>query len=70
MPASFRAMLRLKKPPESWADNVLRFSFNAKKGFFGTTISGVIQVNDASLLWTLNCQDWLLRLFPKIKFGT
>jgi hypothetical protein len=28
----------------------MRFSFKAKKGFFGTTISGVIRVNDDSVV--------------------
>jgi hypothetical protein len=28
----------------------MRFSFKAKKGFIGTTISGVIRVNDDSVI--------------------
>lgn len=33
---------------KSWSDNTMRFSFKAGKGIIGTTISGVIRVNDDS----------------------
>ena len=42
--------ITIKEPFKSWSDNVMRFSFKAKKGFFGTTISGMIRVNDDSLV--------------------
>ena len=35
---------------KSWSDNTMRFSFKAKKSFFGATISGVICVNDDSVV--------------------
>src|SRR5437773_7615621 len=38
--------ITIKEPSKSWSDNVMRFSFKARKGFIGTTISGAIQVND------------------------
>ncbi len=50
MRRQFPGDVAIKEASRSWADNVLRFSFNAKKGFFGTTISGVIQVNDDSVV--------------------
>ena len=40
----------IKEASRSWSDDALRFSFKAKKGFFGTTISGVIRVNDDSVV--------------------
>jgi hypothetical protein len=36
----------VKEAARSWSDNTMSFSFVAKKGFFGVTISGVIHVND------------------------
>ena len=40
----------IKEASRSWSDNTMRFSFKAKKGFFGATISGVICVNDDSIV--------------------
>ena len=40
----------IKEASRSWSDEALRFSFKAKKGFFGTTISGVIRVNEDSVV--------------------
>ena len=42
--------ITIEEPSKSWSDNVMRFSFKAKKGFFGTTISGMIRVNDDSVI--------------------
>ncbi len=42
--------ITIEEPSKSWSDNVMRFSFKAKRGFFGTTISGAIHVNDDSLV--------------------
>jgi Putative polyhydroxyalkanoic acid system protein (PHA_gran_rgn) len=42
--------ITIKEPSKSWSDDVMRFSFKARKGFFGTTISGVIRVNDDSVI--------------------
>jgi Putative polyhydroxyalkanoic acid system protein (PHA_gran_rgn) len=42
--------ISIKEPLKSWSDNVMHFSFNAKKGFISTTISGVIRVNDDSVV--------------------
>jgi putative polyhydroxyalkanoic acid system protein len=46
----FPGGVTIKEPSKSWSDNTMHFSFNAKKGFFGTTISGVIRVNDDSVV--------------------
>ena len=40
----------IKEASKSWSDNVMHFSFKAKRGFIGTTISGVIRVNDDSVV--------------------
>ena len=42
--------ISIKEPLKSWSDNVMHFSFNAKKGFISTTISGAIRVNDDSVV--------------------
>jgi len=46
----FPGDVAIKEASRSWSGNALRFSFKAKKGFFGTTISGVIRVNDDSVV--------------------
>jgi Putative polyhydroxyalkanoic acid system protein (PHA_gran_rgn) len=50
MRRQFPGDVAIKEASKSWSDNALRFSFKAKKGFFGTTISGVIRVNDNSVV--------------------
>ena len=34
---------------KSWSDNLMNFSFKAKKSFLGVTISGLVRVNDSSV---------------------
>ena len=48
MRRQFPGDVAIKEASRSWSDNVMRFSFKVKKGFFGSTISGVIRVNDDS----------------------
>jgi Putative polyhydroxyalkanoic acid system protein (PHA_gran_rgn) len=49
MRRQFPGGVTIREPSKSWSDNAMRFSFKAKKGFIGTTISGVIRVNDHSV---------------------
>jgi hypothetical protein len=50
MSRQFPGGITIEEPSKSWSDNVMRFSFEAKKGFFGTTISGMLRVNDDSVI--------------------
>ena len=50
MRRQFPGAVTVKEPSKSWSDNAMRFSFKAKKGFIGTTISGVIRVNDDTVV--------------------
>jgi Putative polyhydroxyalkanoic acid system protein (PHA_gran_rgn) len=50
MRRQFPGDVAIKEASKSWSDDVMRFSFKAKKGFFGATISGVIRVNDDSVV--------------------
>jgi hypothetical protein len=50
MRRQFPGNVTIKEPSRSWSDDAMRFSFKAKKGFFGATISGVIRVNDDSVI--------------------
>ncbi len=50
MSRQFPGGIIIEEPSKSWSDNVMRFSFKAKKGFFGTTISGMIRANDDSVI--------------------
>jgi len=50
MRRQFPGDVAIKEASKSWSDNTMRFSFKAKKGFFGATISGVICVNDDSVV--------------------
>lgn len=36
----------IRDPAKSWDGNTMRFSFTAAKGFFGTTIRGLLRVED------------------------
>ena len=48
--AQFPGGIAIKEASKSWSDNSMRFSFKAKKGFLGATISGVIRVNQDSVV--------------------
>jgi hypothetical protein len=50
MRRQFPGDVTIKEPSMSWSDDAMRFSFKARKGFFGATISGVIRVNDDSVI--------------------
>ena len=50
MRRQFPSGATIKEASKSWSDNAMHFSFKAKKGFIGTTISGVIRVNDDSVV--------------------
>jgi putative polyhydroxyalkanoic acid system protein len=54
MRRQFPGGVAIKEASKSWSDNVMRFSFKAKKGFIGAMISGVIQVNDDSVVMDSN----------------
>jgi hypothetical protein len=50
----FPGGVTIKEPFKSWSDDALHFSFKAGKGFIGATISGVIRVNDDSVIMDSN----------------
>src|SRR6266516_4682738 len=50
MRRQFPGGITIKEPFKSWSDDAMHFSFKARKGFVGATISGVIQVNDDSVI--------------------
>lgn len=54
MRRQFPGGVTIKEPSKSWSDNVMQFSFKAKKGFIGTTISGVIRVDEDSVAMDSN----------------
>jgi hypothetical protein len=50
MGRQFPGSITIKESSRSWSGDALHFSFKAKKGFIGTTISGVIRVNEDSVV--------------------
>jgi hypothetical protein len=44
------AGVTIKEAFKSWSENVMQFSFKAKKSFFGATISGIIRIDDDSII--------------------
>jgi len=46
----FPGGIAVKDVSRNWSDNTLSFSCRAKKGFLGTTLSGVLQVNDDTVV--------------------
>ena len=67
MQRQFPGGVAIKEASKSWSDNAMRFSFKAKKGFFGATISGVIRVSDDSVIMDSDLPG-LVTAF--IQFGT
>jgi hypothetical protein len=47
------AGVTVKDVSRNWSDNTLQFSVQAQKGFLSTTLSGVLRVNDNSVV--LDC---------------
>jgi hypothetical protein len=43
------AGLTIEAPCKSWTANVMQFSFKAKKGWLGTTITGSMRVTDQAV---------------------
>jgi len=50
MHRQFPGGVTIKEPFKSWSDDAMHFSFAAKKGFIATTISGIIRVNNDSIV--------------------
>jgi hypothetical protein len=50
MHRQFSGGVTIKEPFKSWSDDAMHFSFAAKKGFIVTTISGIIRVNNDSIV--------------------
>jgi Putative polyhydroxyalkanoic acid system protein (PHA_gran_rgn) len=50
MHGQFPGDVAIKEASKSWSNDAMSFSFKAKKGFLGATISGVIRVNQDSLV--------------------
>lgn len=49
MKRQFPGGVKIKNPQKKWNGNVMDFSFKAKKGIAGTTISGTIAVTDTQI---------------------
>ena len=45
MHGQFPGNVAIKEASKNWSNDTMSFSFKAKKGFLGATISGVIRVN-------------------------
>jgi hypothetical protein len=50
----FPGGITIKEPFRRWSNDAMHFSFKARKGFIGATISGVIRVNDRSVIMDSN----------------
>ena len=50
MHGQFPGNVTIKEASKSWSNDAMSFSFKAKKGFLGATISGVIRVNQDSVV--------------------
>jgi hypothetical protein len=50
MHGQFPGDVTIKEASKSWSNNAMRFSFKAKKGFWGATNSRVIRVNQDSVV--------------------
>ena len=50
MHGQFPGNVAIKEASKSWSNDAMSFSFKAKKGFLGATISGVIRVTQDTLV--------------------
>lgn len=50
MKQSFPGSVKINEPKKSWNGDSLKFSFKIRKGFFSSTIEGVINVNDTQVV--------------------
>ena len=50
MHGQFPGNVAIKEASKSWSNDAMSFSFKAKKGFLGATISGIIRVNQDSVV--------------------
>jgi hypothetical protein len=50
MKKDFPGGVTIKNPKKTWVDSTMNFSFKAKKGLMGTTISGTIKVTDTDVV--------------------
>lgn len=50
MHGQFPGNVAIREASKSWSNDAMSFSFKAKKGFLGATISGVIRVNQDSVV--------------------
>ena len=50
MHGQFPGNVAIKEASKNWSNDAMSFSFKAKKGFLGATISGVIRVNQDSVV--------------------
>ena len=50
MHGQFPGNVAIREASKNWSNDAMSFSFKAKKGFLGATISGVIRVNQDSVV--------------------
>src|SRR5262245_12038776 len=67
MHRQFPAGVIIKEPVKSWSDDAMHFSFKAKKGFVGITISGEIRVNDNSIVIDSDLPGLVTTFVPESK---
>jgi hypothetical protein len=63
----YPAGVSISNVSRNWSGNSLSFSFRAKKGFLGTTLSGVLRVNDDSMVLDCDLPGWVATFLPEAK---
>jgi hypothetical protein len=61
------AGVTIKEVSRNWSDDTLQFSVQAKKGFLGTTLSGVLRVNDNSVVLDCDLPGLVAAFVPEDK---
>lgn len=67
MRRQFPAGVTVKDVSRNWSDNTLQFSVQVKKGFLGTTLSGVLHVNDNSVVLDCDLPGLVAAFVPEDK---
>lgn len=67
MQKEFPGSVTIEQPAKEWEGDRMKFSFQAKKGFFGTKISGTVHVDEEKVQFHADLPPIVTRAVPEEK---
>lgn len=67
MKREFPGGVTIERPTKEWIGDRMKFSFQAKKGFFGTTISGSVDVTEENVCFLADLPPIVTMAVPEEK---